>query len=77
MRGFVLSPVACLAVPYFSSISHKRHDLQKRKAIEHKVCFDFLYKQSSFEEELSKIDKKMYIGLCVKCPLFLSDFNET
>jgi len=25
----------------------------------------------------ARCDKKMYIGLYVKCPLFLSDFNET
>ena len=26
---------------------------------------------------MSDISSKMYIGLHVKCPLFLSDFNET
>jgi hypothetical protein len=30
----------------------------------------------SFEEELSEILSKMFIGLNVKCPLFLSDFND-
>jgi hypothetical protein len=44
------------------------------------VCFDFLYnfclKHFSFYEEFSNISQ-MYIGLHVKCPLFLSDFNET
>jgi len=45
------------------------------------MCFDFLYniglKHFSFCEEMSEIILKMYIGLQVKYPLFLSDFNET
>jgi len=43
------------------------------------VCFDFLYnfclKHFSFYDELNEICSKMYIGLHVKYPLFLSDFN--
>jgi hypothetical protein len=45
------------------------------------MCFDFLYnfclQRISFCEELSKIWSKMYIGLHVEYPLFLSDFTET
>jgi len=45
------------------------------------VCFEFLYKfclkHFSFKEEMSEICSKMCIGLHVKYPLFLSDFNKT
>jgi hypothetical protein len=37
MRLNILSYVACLAVQYFSELSHKRHDYRK-KIIEHKTC---------------------------------------
>jgi len=43
------------------------------------VCFDFFYNSYvyhfSFWEDLRKIWLKMFIGLHVKYPLFLSDFN--
>jgi hypothetical protein len=45
------------------------------------MCFDFLYnfclKHLSFWEEMREIWSKMFIGLHVKYPLFLSDLNET
>ena len=42
MRRIVLSSVACQAVPYFSTLSHKRQDI-RHKATEHNyVRLDFL-----------------------------------
>ena len=62
-------------------ISRKIFKKKKKKVIEHKTCFDFLYnfclKHLSLWEEQSKIWLKMYIGIHVKYRFFLSEFNET
>jgi hypothetical protein len=30
MRRIIFSPVVCLAVPYFSTLCHKRHDFREK-----------------------------------------------
>ena len=37
MRHTILSSMACLAVSYFSTLSHKRHDF-RTNAFRHKMC---------------------------------------
>ena len=64
LRSFTFSSVACLAVPYFSTLSYERQDIRDIFT-EHRRSFDFLY---NFSDILSQ----MYIGLHVKYPLFLS-----
>jgi hypothetical protein len=50
--------VACSALQYFSTSTHKRHDFRKNVTV-YKMCFDFPYnfclKKFLFEEELSEI----------------------
>ena len=39
MRHIIFAHVACLVVPYFSTLCHKRHDFRGgKKKIEHKRC---------------------------------------
>jgi hypothetical protein len=37
MRRIVFSSVACLAIPYFSMLSHKRLGFRERNVIENKM----------------------------------------
>jgi hypothetical protein len=59
---------------YFSTLSHKKHDL-KKNGIEGKMCFDFLHNVwniSQSKNSWAGYDTYIYIGLHVKCSLFLS-----
>jgi hypothetical protein len=75
---YCLSYVDCMAVPHFSTFSQTARSSGK-KAIEHNVCFDFLY--NFVEKCLVLIRIWPHIinvhSLHLKYPLFYSDFNET
>jgi len=79
MYCIILSSVACLALQYFSTLSHIQHYL-KKMLLDIKCVFDLLHILSLqyllFSEEVSAIRSDMYVGLHVKYPLFLSDFNK-
>ena len=82
MRPIVLPSVDCPALLYQSSLSYKRHDFRGWGSLLNvNMSLDFLYNfcpqhflvLSRNETEMIK----MYIGLHVKYPIFLSDFDET
>jgi hypothetical protein len=79
MRRIILSSVACLAVPYFSTLSHKRHDFRKN-IIGHKMCI-LIFSATLFEtfHILRRIERDIDINVhrsSCKVPLLLSDFNQ-
>ena len=43
MRRILFPSAACLALPYFSTLSHKGHDFREKNFTEHKISFYFLY----------------------------------
>jgi hypothetical protein len=75
--------LACPSLQYFSILSHKRYDFRKKKKVtEHKRCVlisstVFIWNIFPFYEELNETLSYTYIGLRVKYPSFLSDFNNT
>jgi hypothetical protein len=73
MRSVILSFLACVAVPYFSTLSHKRYDF--RKILFYIKCIVLFSLQLSYETLL--ILRRMHIAIHVNYPLLLLDFNET
>jgi len=74
----IVSSVACPALQYFSTFSHKRHDFREKKVLNTKCVFWF--RQQLLSETfliIRRNGRDMIIGLHVKYPLLLSDFNET
>jgi hypothetical protein len=76
----VMSSVVCPALQYFPQLYKKWHDF-RIKVIEHKMsAFIFSRILSETFLILTRTERhmiKMCIGLPVKYPLVLSDFNET
>jgi len=73
----ILSSVACPTLQYFSTLSHKRHDLGE-KVIEHKTCV-LIFSTATFII-LRSTQQDIFINvhsLHVKYPFSVSDFNGT
>jgi len=83
MRRIVLPSVACLTVPYFSTLSHKWQAFRKKKTLLNTKCV-FWFPLQILPEIFfilrrilgNFITNVRYIGLHVNYPLFLSDFKE-
>jgi hypothetical protein len=71
----ILSSVVCLALPYFPTLSPKRHGFPKRKLLNIKCVF---WRSIKLISETSLILRKIHVhSLHVKYPLLSSDFNQT
>jgi hypothetical protein len=66
MRSIQLSSVVCLALQYFRTLSHKRHDFRE-KVVEHKMCV--LIFSATCVWNISH-SKKKSVRYCHKCTLF-------
>ena len=72
MRRITLSSAGCLAVPYFSTLPHKRHDCQKKSLNIKCAVFSLHLSSETFmilevnEPEI----KNMHLSLHVKYSLF-------
>jgi hypothetical protein len=75
MRMRHIAILARPALQYFSILSHEQHDFRGGGGFN--ILYKFCSKHFSLQEEISEIRCKMCIGVHVKYPLFLSDFNET
>jgi hypothetical protein len=70
-----LSSVACLAVPYFSTLSHKWHDILGKKKSVFSASLQLL-SETFILKEFSKISY-MYIHLHIRSLLFLPGIKQT
>ena len=81
MRRIILPSVACLALSYFSTLSHKRHDFREKKNVtEHKLCIlicstTFISNIFDSKKNSAEYKHKRCTGIHVKCPSLESDLN--
>jgi len=87
MRRIILPSVVCLAQPYFSTLSKKRHDfLKKKKVIGHKIrvlifsttrVWNISHSKKNWERYFHKCTyAPMYIGLHVNYQILLSVLKD-
>ena len=72
--------MACPAVPYFSTLSHKRHDFSG-KVTEHKMCVlifctTFAWDTSHCKKNWARCDRKYAQVFMKSPPLFFSNINQ-
>jgi len=77
----ILSSVACPALQYFSTLSHKWHDFRKKKLYwiwnVYLIFYTiFIWNMSHSKKKWARYDTKCVLASC-EVPLFLSYFNET
>jgi len=65
MRRIIVPSVACLAVLYFSTFSHKRHDFRNR-VIGRKICVFIFYTIFVSNMYHSKKNRTRYCRKCTK-----------
>ena len=74
----IVTPAACVALPYFSTLSHKQHDCRK-KILNVKCVLIFCTAFVRNTCHLGRIHRCIvtaaHINVLVSCPLFVSDFN--
>jgi len=70
LRRIMLSSMACLAVPYLPTLSHKRHDFRKT-VTEHMFRFflQFLSEKFLILRRIQRNIISMFLGFRVKYPL--------
>jgi hypothetical protein len=78
--SIILSTVACLALTYLSTLSHKRHDFRKN-VIEYKMCIfifstTFVRNTSHFKKNPVRYCHNVRKSSC-KVPVILVRLNET
>jgi hypothetical protein len=64
MRPIIMSSVACLTLPYLSTLSYYRHDFRK-KITEHKVCV--------FQFSLQVLSETFLVGSIIQRYIFVND----